>query len=97
MACGGQVERGEILWLARCSLPVPTATFRVLLVFFVLRHDRRRVVHSNITEFPNAVWTPQQVIEAFPEDTAPKHMLRNRDGIYGEQFRGRVDPAIVPL
>ena len=69
---------------------VPTATFRVLLVLFVLRHERRRVVHFNITEFPGAAWTAQQIIEAFPEDTAPEYMIRDRDGIYGEQFRERV-------
>jgi putative transposase len=57
------------------SFAVPTATFRVLLVFFVLRHDRRRVVHFNMTEFPSAAWTAQQIIEAFPEDTAPTHMI----------------------
>jgi transposase InsO family protein len=72
-------------------LTVPTATFRVLLVFFVLRHDRRRVVHFNITEFPSAAWTAQQIIEAFPEDSGPEYMIRDRDGIYGEQFRGRVE------
>ena len=69
---------------------VPTATFRVLLVFLVLRHDRRRVVHFNITEFPSAAWTAQQIIEAFPEDTAPKYMIRDRDGIYGDDFRRRL-------
>jgi transposase InsO family protein len=74
---------------------VPTATFRVLLVFLVLRHDRRRVVHFNITEFPSAAWTAQQIIEAFPEDTAPRHMIRDRDGIYGEAFRRRVDGMAV--
>ena len=70
---------------------VPTATFRVLLVFFVLRHDRRRVIHFNITEFPSAAWTAQQIVEAFPEDSAPEYMIRDRDGIYGERFRGRVE------
>jgi transposase InsO family protein len=70
---------------------VPTATFRVLLVFFVLRHDRRRVVHFNISEFPSAAWTAQQIIEAFSEDSAPEYMIRDRDGIYGERFRGRVE------
>jgi len=74
---------------------VPTATFRVLLVFLVLRHDRRRVVHFNITEFPSAAWTAQQIIEAFPEDTAPRHMIRDRDGIYGEAFRRRVEGMVV--
>ena len=70
---------------------VPTATFRVLYVFFVLSHDRRRVLHFNVTEFPSAQWTGQQIIEAFPEDTAPKYMIRDRDGIYGDQFRRRVE------
>jgi transposase InsO family protein len=69
---------------------IPTATFRVLYVFFVLAHDRRRVLHFNITEFPSAAWTAQQIVEAFPEDTAPKYMIRDRDGIYGNQFRRRV-------
>jgi transposase InsO family protein len=69
---------------------VPTATFRVLYVFFVLAHDRRRVLHFNLTEHPSAVWTAQQIVEAFPEDTAPKHMVRDRDGIYADQFRRRV-------
>jgi len=55
-----------------------------------VRHDRRRVVHFNITEFPSATWTAQQIIEAFPEDTAPKYMIHDRDGIYGDDFRHRV-------
>jgi putative transposase len=69
---------------------VPTATFRILYVFFVLAHDRRRVLHFNVTEHPSAVWTAQQVVEAFPEDSAPGFMVRDRDGIYGDQFRRRV-------
>ena len=70
---------------------VPTASFRVLYVFLVLSHDRRRVVHWNVTSHPGAQWTAQQIVEAFPEDTAPKYMIRDRDGIYGEKFHGRVD------
>ena len=50
---------------------VPTVTFRVLYCFLVLRHERRRVVHSNVTVSPTAEWTAQQVIEAFPYDEAP--------------------------
>jgi putative transposase len=69
---------------------VPTATFRVLYVFFVLAHDRRRVLHFNVTEFPSAAWTAKQIVEAFPEDTVPKYLLRDRDGIFGDQFRRRV-------
>jgi transposase InsO family protein len=70
---------------------VPTATFRVLYVFFVLAHARRRVLHCNVTEFPSAQWTGQQIIEAFPEDTAPRYMTRDRDGIFGDQFCRRVE------
>ena len=60
----------------------PTATFRVLFVFIVLRHDRRRIVHFNVTDHPSAEWTAQQIVDAFPWDTAPRYMLRDRDGIY---------------
>ena len=69
---------------------VPTVTFRVLFVFVVLRHDRRRVVHFNVTDSQTAKWTAQQVVEAFPWDTAPRYLLRDRDGTYGLEFSGRV-------
>ena len=69
---------------------VPTVTGRVLFVFIVLLHHRRRIVHFNITEHPTAAWTAQQVIDAFPHDTAPRWLLRDRDAIYGEAFRERV-------
>ena len=65
---------------------VPTATFRVLYVFVVLSHSRREVVHFNVTQNPTAQWTAQQIVEAFPFDTAPRYLLRDRDSIYGEQF-----------
>jgi len=69
---------------------VPTATFRVLFVLLVLAHDRRRVVHFNVTSSPSAQWTAQQIVQAFPEATAPRYLLRDRDGVYGEHFRRRV-------
>ena len=71
-------------------LTVPTATFRVLYVLVVLAHNRRRVVHFNVTEHPTAAWTAQQIVEAFPEESAPRFLLRDRDQIYGEEFRSRV-------
>jgi transposase InsO family protein len=70
---------------------VPTATFRVPYVFFVLAHDRRRVLHFSVTEHTGTAWTAQQIVEAFPEDTAPKCMVRDRDGIYSDEFRRRVE------
>ena len=45
---------------------VPTATFKVLFVFIILAHDRRHIVHFNITEHPVAQWTAQQLVDAFP-------------------------------
>ncbi len=69
---------------------VPTATFRVLFVLVVLAHDRRRVLHFNVTEHPTSAWTAQQIREAFPEDRAPRFLIRDRDMIYGEDYRQRV-------
>ena len=69
---------------------VPTAGLRVLFVLVVLAHHRRRVVHFNVTEHPTAAWTAQQIVDAFPDDTAPSYLLRDRDTIYGHAFRQRV-------
>jgi transposase InsO family protein len=69
---------------------VPTVTFKVLFVLVILAHERRRIVHVNVTEHPTAEWTAQQVVDAFPWDTEPRYLLRDRDRIYGEHFRQRV-------
>jgi putative transposase len=69
---------------------VPTARLRVLFVLVVLAHHRRRVVHFNVTEHPTAHWTAQQVVDAFPENSAPSYLLRDRDSVYGHVFRQRV-------
>ena len=74
---------------------IPTATFRVLYCFIVLRHDRRQIVHFNATMHPNAQWTAQQIVEAFPFDEAPRYMIRDRDGIYGDHFRKRVKSMCI--
>ena len=69
---------------------VPTATFRVLYVFLVLDNARRKIIHFNVTESPTAVWTGQQIIEAFPWDTTPRWLIRDRDGKFGAEFNRRV-------
>jgi transposase InsO family protein len=69
---------------------VPTLTFRNLYCFIILLHDRRKIVHFSFTAHPTAEWTARWLIEAFPEDTAPRFLLRDRDQIYGEEFRLRV-------
>lgn len=70
---------------------VPTIGFKILYVFVVLEHERWRVVHFNVTTNPTEFWAAQQMIEAFPYDTAPRYLLRDRDGIYGTEFRERVE------
>jgi transposase InsO family protein len=62
---------------------VPTIRFQVLYVFLVLAHDRRRILHFGVTSHPTAEWTAQQLREAFPWDTAPRYLLRDRDRIFG--------------
>jgi putative transposase len=69
---------------------VPTIRFQVLYVFLVLAHDRRRVVHFNVTAHPTAEWTAQQLREAFPFDQIPRYLLRDRDKIFGDTFREQV-------
>ena len=68
---------------------VSTLTGRVLFVVVVLSHHRRRILHLNTTARPTAEWAAQQVIEAFPDDTAPRWLHRDLDGIYGAAFRRR--------
>jgi putative transposase len=68
---------------------VPTVMFKVLFVLVVLAHDRRRVVHINVTDAPTAQWTTQQLVEAFPWETAPRYLLRDRDPVYEVVFSSR--------
>jgi putative transposase len=70
---------------------VHTVWFEILFVFIVLAHDRRRVIHFNVTAHPTAEWTAQQMLEAFPYDTAPEYLLRDRDRIYGQEFCKQVE------
>ncbi len=65
----------------------PTAFFELLFVFMILSHDRRRPVHFAVTEHPTAEWAARQLLEAFPWDSAPRYLLRDRDGSYAEKFR----------
>jgi putative transposase len=69
---------------------VPTIRLRVLFVFLVIEHKRRRVLHFGVTEHPTAEWASQQVVEAFSERDAKRYLIRDRDSIYGRDFRSRV-------
>jgi transposase InsO family protein len=70
---------------------VPTIRFQVLYVFLVLAHDRRRILHFAVTAHPTAAWTAQQLREAFPWDSAPRFLLRDRDRIFGSDFTKQVE------
>jgi transposase InsO family protein len=63
---------------------------KVLFVFFVLEHRRREVLHFNITEHPTAAWTAQQIVEAFADREAARFLIRDRDCIYGNDVRLRI-------
>jgi transposase InsO family protein len=62
---------------------VPTITFSVLYCFFVIRHDRRRILHFNVTKHPTSSWIVQQLREAFPFGSAPRFVIFDRDAKYG--------------
>ena len=62
---------------------VPTLTFCVLYCFFVIGHDRRRVLHFNVTRHPSSGWIVQQLREAFPEQAAPRFLIFDGDAKYG--------------
>jgi hypothetical protein len=70
---------------------VASASFRLLYVMIILGHARRKIVRTAVTEHPTAAWLSRQVTEAFPWDTAPRYLLRDRDASYGSDFRGRVE------
>lgn len=63
-------------------LAVPSLTFGVLYCFFVIAHDRRKVLHFNVTWHPTAAWVGQQLREAFPYDTVPGYLIHDRDAIF---------------
>src|SRR5260370_10169618 len=69
---------------------VATIRFQVLYVFLVLAQDRRRILHFNVTAYPTAEWTGQQLREAFPFEEVPRYLLRDRDGIFGADFTQEV-------
>jgi putative transposase len=74
---------------------VVTATFQLLYALLVLGHERRNVIHFDVTQNPTQVWLARQITEAFPWDTAPRFLLRDRDASYGQTFRNRVQAMAI--
>jgi putative transposase len=74
---------------------VVTAAFRLLYALVVLGHERRKVIHFEVTQNPTQVWLARQITEAFPWDTAPRFLLRDRDASYGQAFRDPVQAMTI--
>ena len=64
---------------------VPTLTFRLLYVLLVIEHDRRKVLHVNVTAHPTAAWVTQQLREACPFEAASRYLLMDRDSIFSAE------------
>ena len=74
---------------------VVTARFQLLYALVVLGHGRRKVIHFDATPNPTQGWLARQITEAFPWDTAPRFLLRDRDASYGQTFRDRVQAMAI--
>jgi transposase InsO family protein len=70
---------------------VASASFRLLYVMIILAHDRRKIVRFDVTQHPTSGWLSRQVTEAFPWDTAPRYLLRDRDTSYRSEFCTRIE------
>ena len=89
------------MWAADL-LSVPTLTFKTLHVLVFIAHGRRELMHVNVTANPTAAWVWRQLIEATPWGTKPRHLLRDRDAVYGREFRQRarrigIDAVATPI
>jgi len=69
---------------------VPTLTFERLFAFLVLGHGRRQLLWFAVTRNPTAEWLAQQIVQAFPWNTAPTYLVRDNDGAYGQAFTRRL-------
>ena len=81
---------------------VQTLTFRTLYVFVLLSHDRRRIVHWNVTAHPTAPWVWRQIVQATPWGTSPRFLIRDRDRSYGADFVARaagigIEAVLTPI
>jgi transposase InsO family protein len=77
------------LWAADL-FTVPTLTFKTLYVVVFVAHGRRELVHVNVTANPTAAWVWRQLIEATPWGNKPRHLLHDRDAVYGRDFHQRI-------
>jgi transposase InsO family protein len=81
---------------------IQTLTFKTLYVLLFITHGRRELVHLAVTAHPTAAWVWRQLVEATPWGRRPKHLLRDRDAVYGGDFRERaetlgIDTVLTPV
>jgi hypothetical protein len=62
---------------------VPTIRFGILYAFFIIAHDRRRILHFNVTRHPPEAWVVQQLRDPFPYESAQKYLIFDRDTKFG--------------
>jgi len=70
---------------------VPTITFRLLYVWFAIDHERRRIIHINVTFHPTSQWVIQQLRESFPDDTAPNYLVFDNDAIFSSEVSASIE------
>jgi len=70
---------------------VPTITFRLLYVWFVIDHRRRRIIHVNVTTHPTSSWVVQQIRNSFPDDSAPKYLIFDNDAIFSDKVTEAIE------
>jgi len=66
-------------------LAVPTLTFGLLHCFFVISHNRRRILHFGVTKHPTSAWVSQQLRNAFPYESAPKYLIFDRGANFNQE------------
>ena len=76
---------------------VPTITFRLIYGFFVIHHDRRRVLHASVTEHPSAAWVIQQLREAFPWEVGIEYLIFDRDSTFSAEVRGAIESMGIKI
>ena len=94
-------NHAHAIWAADL-LVVQTLTFKTLYVLLFIAHGRRELVHLAVTAHPTAAWVWRQLVEATPWDRRPKHLIRDRDRVYGGDFRQRaaalgIETVLTPV
>jgi putative transposase len=82
-------NHAQAIWAADLFV-VQTLTFQILYVLFLISHDRRRLLHFDVTAHPTTAWVWRQMIEATPWGQHPKYLIHDRDRVYGADFATRL-------